>query len=117
LSFVNWSLATRWSKPSATMLRTFIGALLQEGAYRPRRGKRALWGPAAPVPDFTALRGDPSDQIPGMRGVGPKGAAMLLRRYGTLEQALAEGRRHEQSDELRRYKRIATMDPQCCFPS
>jgi DNA polymerase I len=68
-------------------------------------------------PIFTALRGDPSDQSSGMRGVGPKGAAMLLRRYGTLEQALAEGRRHEQSDELRRYKRIATMDPQCCFPS
>ena len=51
-----------------------------------------------------------------MRGVGPKGAAMLLRRYGTLEQALAEGRRHEQADELR-YIRIATMDPQRCFPS
>ena len=61
--------------------------------------------------DFIALRGDPSDQIPGVRGVGPK-AAILLRRYGTLEQAMAEGRRHE-----RLYKRIATMDPQRCFPS
>ena len=50
------------------------------------------------VPDFIALRGDPSDKLPGARGVGPKGAAVLLRRYGTLEQALAEGRLHEQAE-------------------
>ena len=43
----------------------------------------------AQVPDFIALRGDPSDKLPGARGVGPKGAAQLLRKYGTLEKALA----------------------------
>ncbi|HEX2116211.1 MAG TPA: DNA polymerase I, partial [Alphaproteobacteria bacterium] len=32
----------------------------------------------AQVPDFIALRGDPSDRLPGARGVGPKGAAQLL---------------------------------------
>jgi DNA polymerase I len=32
------------------------------------------------VPDFIALRGDPSDKLPGARGVGPKGATALLRR-------------------------------------
>src|SRR5882724_5273894 len=37
------------------------------------------------VPDFIALRGDPSDKLPGARGVGPKGAAALLREYATLE--------------------------------
>ena len=52
------------------------------------------------VPDFIALRGDPSDKLPGARGVGPKGAAALVRRYGTLEQAITEGRFVEQADQL-----------------
>ena len=43
------------------------------------------------VPDFIALRGDPSDKLPGARGIGPKGAASLLRKYGSLEEALAAG--------------------------
>jgi DNA polymerase-1 len=40
------------------------------------------------VSDFIALRGDPSDGLPGAPGVGPKTAAELLRRYGSLEGAL-----------------------------
>ncbi|HEY4620307.1 MAG TPA: 5'-3' exonuclease, partial [Gaiellaceae bacterium] len=44
------------------------------------------------VPDFIALRGDPSDRIPGARGIGEKKAAELLRQYGSLEAMLAEGR-------------------------
>ena len=40
------------------------------------------------VPDFIALRGDPSDRMPGARGVGATGAASLLRKYGSLEAAL-----------------------------
>ena len=36
------------------------------------------------VPDFIALRGDPSDKLPGAKGVGPKTAASLLAEYGTL---------------------------------
>jgi DNA polymerase-1 len=68
------------------------------------------------VPDFIALRGDPSDKLPGARGVGPKGAATLLRRYGTLEQAIAEGRFIEQADQLLLYKKIATMDASAPLP-
>ena len=41
------------------------------------------------VPDFIALRGDPSDGIPGARGIGEKTAADLLKRHGSLESALA----------------------------
>ena len=44
------------------------------------------------VPDFIALRGDPSDKLPGARGVGPKTAASILGEYGTLEAALEAGR-------------------------
>ncbi len=40
------------------------------------------------VPDFIALRGDPSDGIPGAKGIGEKTAAELLRRYGTLDGVL-----------------------------
>jgi 5'-3' exonuclease len=40
------------------------------------------------VPDFIALRGDPSDGLPGAKGVGPKTAAELLRRHGSLEAVL-----------------------------
>jgi DNA polymerase-1 len=69
------------------------------------------------VPDFIALRGDPSDKLPGARGVGPKGAAALLRRYGTLEQALGDARLAGQAEELKLYKKIATMDSTAPLPA
>ncbi len=61
------------------------------------------------VPDFIALRGDPSDKIPGARGVGEATAASLLKRYPDLETMIADNRFPAQSDDLRLYKRIATM--------
>jgi len=42
------------------------------------------------VPDFKALCGDASDKIPGIRGIGPKSAATLLLRLGTLENVVKE---------------------------
>lgn len=68
------------------------------------------------VPDFIALRGDPSDKLPGAKGVGPLGAADLLRKYGTLEHLLGAGRFPTQADELRLYRRIATMDARAPLP-
>jgi DNA polymerase I len=92
-----------------------------------RAGEMARIGPAQvrerygvdphQVPDFIALRGDPSDKLPGAPGVGPKGAAGLLRRYGTLEDAIAHGRFKEQADMLRLFRRIATMDKSAPIPS
>jgi len=40
--------------------------------------------------DFRALRGDPSDNIPGVTGIGEKGAINLLREFGTLENLYQE---------------------------
>jgi DNA polymerase-1 len=78
---------------------------------------RARYGvEPAQVPDFIALRGDASDRIPGARGVGPRTAADLLRRYGTLEAILAAGRFAAQAQELRLYKKIATMDAAAPLP-
>ena len=68
------------------------------------------------VPDFIAIRGDPSDKIPGVKGIGPKGAASLLRSYGSLEAVLADGRFAAQADQLRLYRSIATMDASAPLP-
>jgi len=69
------------------------------------------------VPDFIALRGDPSDKLPGARGIGPKTAAAILAEHGTLEAALAAGRFSAQREELLLYRRIATMDASAPLPS
>jgi DNA polymerase I len=68
------------------------------------------------VPDFIALRGDPSDKLPGAPGVGPKTAADVLRQYGSLEAALEAGRFGSLQEELRLYRRIATLDASAPLP-
>jgi DNA polymerase-1 len=68
------------------------------------------------VPDLIALRGDPSDKLPGARGVGPKKAAELLAQYRTLEDALAAGRFAAEAEDLRLYRRIAEMDASAPLP-
>ena len=79
-----------------------------------------LYGiPPALVPDFIALRGDPSDGIPGAKGIGEKTAAELLRRYGSLEDVIAGALRErsprirsalrDDADLLRDFKDIATL--------
>ena len=69
------------------------------------------------VPDFIALRGDPSDKLPGAPGVGPKRAAQLLRRYGTLDRVLDAGLFQAQAGTLRLYRLIATMDAKAPLPA
>ena len=69
------------------------------------------------VPDFIALRGDPSDRIPGARGIGPKKAADLLAQYGSLDAMLGEGRFAAEAEALRLYRKIATLDRAAPLPS
>jgi DNA polymerase I len=68
------------------------------------------------VPDLIALRGDPSDKLPGARGVGPKKAAEILAQYRTLEDVLAAGRFEVEAEDLRLYRRIAQMDASAPLP-
>jgi DNA polymerase-1 len=68
------------------------------------------------VPDFIALRGDPSDKIPGAPGVGPKKAADVLKQHGSLAQALADGRFPQLAEQLLLYRDIATMDADAPLP-
>jgi 5'-3' exonuclease len=92
-----------------------------------RAGEMARIGPAQvreryrvephQVPDFIALRGDASDRIPGAIGIGPVGAANLLRKYGSLENAITARRLASQADKLRLYRSIATMDKLAPLPA
>src|SRR5262249_6634362 len=63
----------------------------------------------AQVPDFIALRGDPSDKLPGARGVGAVGAANLIHKYGSLDAILKAGHFATQAEDLRLFRKIATM--------
>jgi DNA polymerase-1 len=72
------------------------------------------------VPDFIALRGDPSDGLPGAKGIGEKTARDLLREHGTLDALLdlprgltprVYGSLRDQADELRAFRAIATLQP------
>jgi 5'-3' exonuclease len=72
----------------------------------------------AQVPDFIALRGDPSDGLPGAKGIGAKTAVDLLRRKGDLEHVILGAIREkpavrkaliEQADELRMFRDIAML--------
>jgi 5'-3' exonuclease len=88
--------------------------LMKPDAVRKRYGV-----PPELVPDFIALRGDPSDGIPGAKGVGEKTAAELLRRHGSLEAVIENAIRekrpalrtalHGAREELRAFKDIATL--------
>jgi 5'-3' exonuclease len=72
------------------------------------------------VPDFIALRGDPSDGIPGAKGIGEKSGAELLRKYGSLEDTMRAAARGElkpgqakalldETDLILAFKHIATV--------
>ena len=99
-----------------------------DGALHPTRGVSEISriGPAevrerygvepAQIPDFIALRGDPSDKLPGARGVGPKRRPSCSRSTARLEAALEAGRFAAEADDLRLYRRIATLDPTAPIP-
>src|SRR3954449_7694082 len=85
----------------------------------PAEVQRRYGVPPELVPDFIALRGDPSDGLPGGKGIGEKTAADLLKRHGSLEAALdawadessarVRGALKDQRDELLTFKDIATL--------
>jgi DNA polymerase-1 len=74
--------------------------------------------PPALVPDFIALRGDPSDGLPGAPGIGPKLAADLLKSHGSLEAAIEHAHQErprvraalsDNAQELVSFKEIARL--------
>ena len=71
------------------------------------------------MPDLKALKGDTSDNIPGIPGVGDKTAAKLIEQFGTIENLVAnvdevkppkvQGLVREYADQLRQSKQLATI--------
>jgi DNA polymerase-1 len=104
---------------SVTVL--YVSTKIKGGAERigPAEVKGRYGIPPELVPDFIALRGDPSDGIPGAKGIGEKSAAAILQKHGTLEAAIADARDGgasrfapvlaREAEDLEKYKDIATL--------
>ena len=76
---------------------------------RDAQGVRAKFGvDPAHIPDFLALVGDSADGYPGVAGIGAKGAARLIGRYGTLE-AFPPEVLGEQRERALLFKKLATL--------
>jgi 5'-3' exonuclease len=73
---------------SVTILYTAQG-LAKLGVLGPAEVKAKYGVPAERYADFAVLRGDPSDGLPGVSGVGEKTAAELVNRFGSVESILA----------------------------
>jgi DNA polymerase-1 len=104
--------------PDCTVLYLTTGSKGGAVPVDEREVRRRYGVPPALVPDFIALRGDPSDGIPGAPGVGEKTAADLLQRHGSLEGAIAKPTAERPrvaaalrngADELRAFREIATL--------
>lgn len=69
------------------VLRVINGGVEGSPMLTPERLVTLIGVPPHCYPDFAALRGDPSDNLPGVLGIGPKRAAALLGRFGTAQAA------------------------------
>ena len=86
--------------------------------YTPERVFARYGVTPAQMPDFIGLKGDTSDNIPGVPGIGDKTAGQLIAQYGSLESViehadeLSPARRKnitEYADQARVSKELATM--------
>jgi DNA polymerase-1 len=86
--------------------------------YTPERVEARLGITSDKVPDFIGLKGDTSDNIPGVPGIGDKTASQLIAKYGSLETVLEHtgeltpARRkaiEEHAEQARQSKQLATM--------
>ena len=92
---------------------------MKDRRYDPAEVEARFGVPPDQVLDLRALVGDPSDNIPGVRGIGEKGAAKLIREWGSLEELLeavdavkparAQNALREQRDAALLSKRLATL--------
>ncbi len=72
---------------------------------------KAKYGGLGPekVPDVKGITGDPSDNIPGVKGLGDKAAIALLTHFGTVERAVEQIDEVEKIPGLRGAKRVRTL--------
>lgn len=84
--------------------------------------------PPEQVPDFLAMTGDVADNVPGIKGIGPKTAAKLLNTFGNLETILEQGPTQADTksvraklaavdlDDIYRWRRLVRLDRDCALP-
>jgi DNA polymerase-1 len=99
---------------------------MKDRRYGPAEVEARFGVPPERVLDLRALVGDPSDNIPGVKGIGEKGAAKLIDEWGTLEDLLAhadavEAKRAraalaQHADAARLSKRLATLRTDAPLP-
>ncbi len=92
---------------------------VEEAEVTPANASERLGVPPHLVVDYLALIGDSSDNVPGVRGIGPKTAPGLLERFGSLEQLLVGADRvesnrvrnalHEYADMARLSRDLVTI--------
>jgi DNA polymerase-1 len=103
------------ASPKTTILRPTRG--VSELARVGPAEVREIYGiEPSQVPDFVALRGDPSDKIPGAPGVGPGRAAAILKAHGSLDAALEGGGFPTIADDLRKYLRMTRLQYEAPIP-
>ena len=99
---------------------------MKDRHYGPAEVEERFGVPPEALLDVRALVGDPSDNIPGVKGIGEKGAAQLIREFGDLENLLARAgevpnkRAREallaHAAEARLSKRLATLNSELDLP-
>ncbi len=77
---------------------------MKDRRYGPAEVEERFGVPPAQILDVRALAGDPSDNIPGVKGIGEKGAAQLIREFGSLEALL------ERSDQVKARRAREALD-------
>jgi len=92
---------------------------LKEHAVGEAQVEEVFGVPPAKVPDLLALAGDPSDNVPGVPGIGEKTASELIRDFGSLDEVLAhperlKGARREKieknAEAARLCRKLVTID-------
>lgn len=99
---------------------------MKDRRYGPAEVEARFGVPVDRVLDLRALVGDASDNIPGVKGIGEKGAAQLLREFGSLDALLDRAsevsakRAREallaQADAARLSRRLATLERDVVLP-
>lgn len=98
------ALVGRYPNGTVTVLNTRDGSVIDENGVISRLGVRP-----DQVVDYLTLVGDPADNIKGAVGVGPKGAAVLLTKWGSLDAFYAEFREKGGTAMSLSLKQIAVM--------
>lgn len=92
------------------IVETFKKGISQTVSYNEEKVKERYDGLSpAQLVDYKALVGDPSDNIPGVSGIGPKSATEILKKYQTLENFLEKGKKEKVYEKIADNKKIALL--------